>query len=380
MEALMNKVRTTVLALTAMLAAGCNEGTMAPRSQSSQAPEVGGGFSASLTGWDTARFVFTIDPARTLTYALGSGNSITFPAGSLCDPSSTYGMTEWDKPCAPATGPINIATKAWLDRNGNPQVDFGTHVRFVPTAVPSGWVTITFGSKFQAASPFFNILYCTSIGQQCINESLTDPSLATVVDPITNRVWRRIKHFSGYILTSGDGCDPTVQDCSDQTGGSSSLSSMSHLSASTLTRVEPLLRGHTLPDHPSKGGDIGPLGGELHLPQAGVTLIVPPGAVLKTMHFSITSVQGRIVAYDFEPHGAQFAVPLLLVQDLRGTNHRAGQSLIGGYFADDSQLDSNALTASVNELLAVTLDEAAGQVVLPIHHFSGYMLASGNQD
>src|SRR5437764_4526430 len=100
MEALMNKVLTTVLTLTAMLAAGCSDGTVAPKSQASNAPAMNGGFSGSLSGWDTARFNFTIDPHYTLTYQLGAGNSITFPAGSLCDPStSSYGMGEWDKPC-----------------------------------------------------------------------------------------------------------------------------------------------------------------------------------------------------------------------------------------------------------------------------------------
>src|SRR5438552_2689464 len=49
MEALMNKAIKTVLTLTAMLAAGCSEGTVTPRSQSSEATIAGGGSSAALT-------------------------------------------------------------------------------------------------------------------------------------------------------------------------------------------------------------------------------------------------------------------------------------------------------------------------------------------
>src|SRR6476620_4069488 len=106
MEALMNKAIKTVLTLTAMLAAGCSEGTVAPRGQSSEATISGGGSSAALTSVDTFRFSFVIDPSRTLSYSLGQGNQITFPAGSLCDPvTSSYGMGEWDKACPVATSP-----------------------------------------------------------------------------------------------------------------------------------------------------------------------------------------------------------------------------------------------------------------------------------
>ena len=40
--------------------------------------------------------------------------------------------------------------------------------------------------------------YCNAIG--CVDESLTDPSLASSVDLSNRVVFRRIKHFSGYII------------------------------------------------------------------------------------------------------------------------------------------------------------------------------------
>jgi len=96
----MNRVMKTVLTLTAMLAAGCSDGSMAPTSQAPTANVSGGGSSAALTGTDTLRFGFVIDPSRNITYNLGAGNAITFPQGSLCDPyTSSYGPTEWDQPC-----------------------------------------------------------------------------------------------------------------------------------------------------------------------------------------------------------------------------------------------------------------------------------------
>jgi hypothetical protein len=48
-----------------------------------------------------------------------------------------------------------------------------------------------------------NILYCPSVGAPCIDESLTDSTLATHVQGQNGRVvTRRIKHFSGYVVTN----------------------------------------------------------------------------------------------------------------------------------------------------------------------------------
>src|SRR5437764_8591649 len=115
---------------TAFLAA-CGDSSLAPRASAPDATIAGGGATAALSGWDTLRFNFTIDPSRNTTYWLGLGNSIVFPAGSLCDPSSSsYVPGQWDQPCAIATPPITINAKAWLDTRVHPRVDFGQHVRF----------------------------------------------------------------------------------------------------------------------------------------------------------------------------------------------------------------------------------------------------------
>ena len=69
----------------------------------------GGGATQALTPWDTIRFSITIDPSRQTVYYLGAGNSITFPAHSLCDrDQSSYGAGEWDKPCTQATSPVTV--------------------------------------------------------------------------------------------------------------------------------------------------------------------------------------------------------------------------------------------------------------------------------
>ena len=218
----MNKAMKLILTLTAMLAAGCGEANLAPSSQEmvqqdQTAP--GGGSTANLAGFDTVRFSFQFDPSRANSFSLGQGNNISFPAHSLCATTSSYGPTEWDKPCTAATSPVTFTVKAWLDKTNHPRIDFKPSVRFVPSTNPANWVMLSFTDKYAAANPLFNILYCANGAAKCVNEVLTDPTLATLRDPVTGRVYRRVKHFSGYTITT-DGCDPSVDpDCPSGDGG-----------------------------------------------------------------------------------------------------------------------------------------------------------------
>ena len=56
------------------------------------------------------------------------------------------------------------------------------------------------------------MLYCTTgIGALCQNEQLTDASLTTYVDYTKSVLFRRIKHFSGYLGTGREeSCDPNM--------------------------------------------------------------------------------------------------------------------------------------------------------------------------
>lgn len=202
----MNK-QVLALTLTAMLAAGCSDSAVAPKAASTlpDATIAGGGATAALTSVDTLRFTFVIDPRRNVTYDLGAGNSIVFPAHSLCDVNrSSYGEGQWDKPCMPATSSVTINTKAWLDAQGLAHVDFDRHVRFVPTSNPAGWVTLSLYDYGASSLLWLNIEYCKDSNKDnCKDESKDDPTLATVKNPVTGQYTRRLKHFSGYSLTSG---------------------------------------------------------------------------------------------------------------------------------------------------------------------------------
>ena len=374
--------RTALFTLAAVLAA-CSEGSVVSptREAPSGPPAVGGGSSQSLYSIDTLRFSFVIDPSRNMWYYLGAGNSVTFPAHSLCDPTmSSYGMGEWDKPCPLATAPLTVNAKAWIDAKGHPRVDFTPSIRFVPTLDPAGWVSLSF-TDYAASQGWYNILYCPNPKSNgCIDESKMDPTLATFRDPVTGHLTRRIKHFSGYNV--GAGGDSTGSGGGDVGGGMNRApvnGPSFNKSASQPQKVQgvfldvPVGPGHTA------SANIGPLGGVLNLSSTGLTLVVPPGAVTSTTAFRVTAVPGRVIAYHFEPSGTRFNVPLLFVQDVRKAIHGNLKSVIihGAYFANDSQLNPIDGSATIDELLNAALDPFTGYAVFPIWHFSGYMLAMG---
>ena len=124
---------------------------------------------------------------------------------------------------------------------------------------------------------------------------------------------------------------------------------------------------------------IGPEGGTLAIPQAGVTVTVPRGALATTKTITMTARAGSLVAYDFAPHGVVFAKPLVFSQQLRGTNATLlSAPLLGlGYYRDPSLLGKTG--GLVSELLNGTVNTLSWTFTSTIPHFSGYMVSCGRR-
>ncbi len=120
-------------------------------------------------------------------------------------------------------------------------------------------------------------------------------------------------------------------------------------------------------------------GGELHIPETGLRLSVPAGAITTDrLTITVTALPGRAVAYEFQPHGTQFAKPLVFSQELGATSWLLSvlkPSLKGGYFKDADQLNTQTGVAEIDEELAATVLD--GKVRFDIRHFSGYMVSTG---
>ena len=147
---------------------------------------------------------------------------IVVPAGAVCDPETTkYGVKHWDDDCAPATRTITVNVVAKRHARGV-SVDFQPDLRFRPSAGAVTIQTSAFNSlltsnsvrQLSPNSSFFQglaILYVPTGGASQIDEvrSTGDASMVTHVDLRTGIVWRRVKHFSGYMVTAGYSC-PSV--------------------------------------------------------------------------------------------------------------------------------------------------------------------------
>jgi hypothetical protein len=164
---------------------------------------------------------------------------------------------------------------------------------------------------------------------------------------------------------------------------SNSLLGLNLGGTSTSTKVYGALWKSELTSDLHATASIGPLGGTLKLPATGLTVVVPPGAVLKQTTFGVTALKGRMVAYDFQPAGTRFIVPLIVTQSAAPVNMNAPVVGLGlmrpGYFQAATDLDQTSGQATVTELLPqITLD-LLGNITFTVPHFSGYIVSWGLQ-
>jgi len=113
---------------------------------------------------------------------------------------------------------------------------------------------------------------------------------------------------------------------------------------------------------------VGRLGGIIRLPQAGLTVVVPIGAVERPTRITVTAPAGDLVGYDFQPHGLQFQRPLTITQDLLSTEGLGLLDLQAVYFEGELAPSVKAL-----ERLPVWLLNTLG--LYRVEHFSGYAMA-----
>jgi hypothetical protein len=124
-------------------------------------------------------------------------------------------------------------------------------------------------------------------------------------------------------------------------------------------------------------------GGVISIPQTGLTVSFPKGALSSSLKITITADKDY-VAYKFDPAGTQFLKDVTVTQALDNTEvfgEPLQSQLYVGYIADDGlRLSGNV---PVLEIEPSTTIFSALNPLLPqaqvwiIRHFSRYMLASG---
>jgi hypothetical protein len=180
----------------------CSDATTAPSSLT--APNGAAAYQGSQSGqnddgWSRpVSFQVTIDPRRKNELHFGQ-YTLALPANAVCRlDDSGYGIAAFDAPCDVESAPVTIRAKVSVDTDGRRRIDLQPQMRFNParTVVLSTYV----GQAALLSAESWRILFCPVADLQgCVDESLFDKSLTTKIDFQRGLVYRRIRHFSGYL-------------------------------------------------------------------------------------------------------------------------------------------------------------------------------------
>lgn len=192
----------TMLAAAGVLLVGCAGEATAPKAspggpQLSQSPFAPTAAQKALVGVTDGTYTFTIDPTQDQSLALGP-NHLDLPANSVCDLGTTsYGVQYWNDPCSPQTSPVTITAVVRNANSSSPSIDFFPAMRFNPQNRVNLYIYVPTGLNDFAKQ--WTVQYC-GMFNRCYDESRFDRDLNTFVDAQNSVVFRRIKHFSGYVV------------------------------------------------------------------------------------------------------------------------------------------------------------------------------------
>jgi hypothetical protein len=192
------------LAISGVLLVGCAGETTAPvlsdsTFQYAQSPFAPTAAKRALVGVSDGTYEFDVDPSKEQKLYLGS-NALFIPPNSVCNlDTSSYGVEHWNEDCKPQKTPFRITAVVRNAASEHPSIDFYPALRFAPTKTVNLYFYVPSGNAAERANFIMN--YCNDEGA-CYDESLVDPTLATQFNAEYSVVYRRIKHFSGYIIAS----------------------------------------------------------------------------------------------------------------------------------------------------------------------------------
>jgi hypothetical protein len=217
-------VRLIASGAVLLVVASCvNDASVAPSLSAPPAPAL-----ASIVVPASSDFVI---PAGGGQISVAGFYTLDVPANAVCDPNAQdsqdgYAASAWDSSCTPATTDIVVhVTMQWS--HNRLWADFSPALRFVPTAaVTLSTDIVSTGVRGYAGrdadghafdnsngrSAKWAILYSTAIDAVPIDDARLDSSVRSRIDFESGKISRRIKHFSGYSVTTGLECTVSIDD------------------------------------------------------------------------------------------------------------------------------------------------------------------------
>lgn len=192
----------TTVATASLLLAGCSGDATSPSAAQPKqlsvlktSPFVPSGAQRALVGASDGTYTFQIDPTQAQSLQFGASH-LDIPANAVCDlATSSYGVGTWNDACTAQTDTFTITAVVKNAATDHPSVEFEPALRFAPEANASLYLYVTDQASLDASKV---VKYCNATG--CVDESIADPDLRSNVDVENKVVFRRIKHFSGYVV------------------------------------------------------------------------------------------------------------------------------------------------------------------------------------
>jgi hypothetical protein len=192
----------TTVATASLLLAGCagdatSPSAVQPKTLSAlkTSPFVPTGAQRALVGVADGTYTYEIDPSQAQSLSFGASH-LDIPANAVCNlATSSYGMGTWNDACDHQTEPFTITAVVHNAATEHPSVEFQPALRFDPQSNVNLYLYVTDQATLDNTRVMY---YCNASG--CVNEAQTDADLISNVDVENKVVFRRIKHFSGYVV------------------------------------------------------------------------------------------------------------------------------------------------------------------------------------
>jgi hypothetical protein len=192
----------TTVATASLLLAGCAGDATSPSAAQPKtlsafrtSPFVPTDAQRALVGVADGTYTYEIDPSQAQSLTFGASH-LDIPANAVCDlATSSYGAGTWNDSCEPQTQPFTITAVVRNADTDHPSVEFQPALRFAPQANVNLYLYVTDQATLDNTRVMY---YCNETG--CVDEAQADADLTSNVDVENKMVFRRIKHFSGYVV------------------------------------------------------------------------------------------------------------------------------------------------------------------------------------
>ena len=192
----------TTVATASLLLAGCAGDATSPSAAQPKtlsalrtSPFVPTDAQRALVGVADGTYTYQIDPSQAQSLTFGASH-LDIPANAVCDlATSSYGVGTWNDACAAQTDTFTITAVVKDAATDHPSVEFQPALRFNPQSNVNLYLYVTDQATLDNTKVMY---YCNETG--CVDEAQTDADLTSNVDVENKVVFRRIKHFSGYVV------------------------------------------------------------------------------------------------------------------------------------------------------------------------------------